>query len=61
MPISEDVRTLLEFSIELLVVGGGLPSLFLQRPAWLRELRNRYSVWSAVRLARHVNLSLIHI
>ncbi len=55
MPISEDVRTLLEFSIELLVVGGGLPSLFLQRPAWLRELRNRYSVWSAVRLARHVN------
>ncbi|NPA31357.1 MAG: hypothetical protein GXO37_05090 [Chloroflexi bacterium] len=48
MPLSDEVRNLLEFSIELLVIGGGLPSLFLQRPAWLRELRQRYSVWRAI-------------
>ncbi len=43
VPISAQVRSLLEFSIEVLVIGGGLPSVFLQRPAWMRELRRRYS------------------
>ncbi len=45
MDLPGEVRPLLEFSIELLVIGGGLPSLVLQRPAWLREIRDRYSIW----------------
>jgi len=58
MPLSDEVRGLLEFSIELLVIGGGLPSLFLQRPAWLRELRERYSFWSIVPFVREINSSV---
>ena len=49
MPLSSEVRSLLEFSIELLVIGGGLPTIFLQRPAWLREMRERYSFWKSKR------------
>ncbi|GEM_PF-4269810 len=51
VPISAQVRSLLEFSIEVLVIGGGLPSVFLQRPAWMRELRRRYS-WRVLLSAR---------
>ena len=45
MPLPDEVRSLLELSIEILVIGGGLPALFLERPAWLRDLRERYSLW----------------
>ncbi len=55
MPLPDEVRNLLEFSIELLVIGGGLPSLFLQRPAWLRELRQRYSFWRIMPIINRID------